>query len=193
MLSNKRALFGGRFQPFHNGHLYAIDSICAKNNYSQIVIGIANPDSLHVIDKVTEAYKNFLPERNPFTYEERFRMITESLKDRFGNSRIFHILPLFPPDLYGMELWENFIGNRDDIVYCIPSISEWEKTLIDRYLRMGLQVEEMAISRWQNISSTDIRERISRGEDTWKKYVPAAVSAIIEELIKKNPSRLRPS
>jgi nicotinamide-nucleotide adenylyltransferase len=61
-----KTLFIGRFQPFHNGHLYVV-----KNNYEKvdtILIGLGSSqygDSLE----------------NPFNETERKRMIDESLKD----------------------------------------------------------------------------------------------------------------
>ena len=60
-----KALFIGRFQPFHIGHLKVI--LEASKKYKKIIIGIGSSQYCNTID-------------NPFTYEERKLMIDESLK-----------------------------------------------------------------------------------------------------------------
>ena len=55
-----RALFIGRFQPFHKGHLKIIQQ--ASETYDQILVGIGSSQYSHTVD-------------NPFTAEERTEMI----------------------------------------------------------------------------------------------------------------------
>jgi len=55
-----KALFIGRFQPFHKGHLLFLKSIYTQ--YDKIIIGIGSSQ-----------YSNSLD--NPFSYDERKMMI----------------------------------------------------------------------------------------------------------------------
>ncbi len=75
-----KALFIGRFQPFHNGHAELIRLISKK--YEEIIIGIGSAQRSHTIE-------------NPFTAAERTAMIKEFLKDEGMKSyQIFEIKDL---------------------------------------------------------------------------------------------------
>ena len=75
-----KALFIGRFQPFHNGHAEQIRLISKK--YEEIIIGIGSVQRSHTIE-------------NPFTAAERTAMIKEFLKDEgIKNYQIFEIRDL---------------------------------------------------------------------------------------------------
>ena len=62
-----RALFIGRFQPFHNAHLADVRDILKKAD--EIVIGIGSSQ-----EKTTKD--------NPFSYNERKAMIKNTLKNK---------------------------------------------------------------------------------------------------------------
>jgi len=66
-----KALFIGRFQPFHKGHAEQIRLIFKK--YEEIIIGIGSAQRSHTI-------------KNPFTAAERAAMIKEFLKDEGINN-----------------------------------------------------------------------------------------------------------
>jgi len=61
-----RALFVGRFQPFHHGHLHAVESILKENDELLLVVGSAQMS--HEPD-------------NPFTAGERIEMINIPIPD----------------------------------------------------------------------------------------------------------------
>ena len=58
----------GRFQPFHLGHLEAIKFALAKVEHLHVGIGSSNKSH---------------EERNPFTADERKKMILSSIDDEF--------------------------------------------------------------------------------------------------------------
>ena len=60
-----KALFIGRFQPFHKGHLKAIKYLF--NKYDGIIIGVGSSQYSNTVE-------------NPFSSDERMLMIRESLK-----------------------------------------------------------------------------------------------------------------
>lgn len=63
----KRALYIGRFQPFHNGHLRAVEFIDENYDYDEIMIVVGNNLSSH-------------EEENPMTLGERIEMIESVFK-----------------------------------------------------------------------------------------------------------------
>ncbi|MEM0194770.1 MAG: adenylyltransferase/cytidyltransferase family protein, partial [Thermoplasmatales archaeon] len=60
-----RPLLIGRFQPFHNGHLWLVDKIVKE--YGSIIIGIGSAQESHTLV-------------NPFTAGERQYMIQKALE-----------------------------------------------------------------------------------------------------------------
>lgn len=64
----KTALYIGRFQPFHNGHLDAIFQLKEKG-FKRIIIGIGSSNEERTL-------------KNPFSFKERFDMIDLCLKNK---------------------------------------------------------------------------------------------------------------
>ncbi len=62
-------VFVGRFQPFHRGHLAVIRAALERSAHVLVLVGSANAAR---------------STRNPFTFEERSRMIVESLRELDG-------------------------------------------------------------------------------------------------------------
>ena len=62
----KRALFIGRFQPFHKGHLEAVKMILKEND--EIIIAVGSAQYSHKLE-------------NPFTAGERITMIRKALEE----------------------------------------------------------------------------------------------------------------
>ncbi|MCJ2533679.1 MAG: nicotinamide-nucleotide adenylyltransferase, partial [Candidatus Thermoplasmatota archaeon] len=84
------ALFIGRFQPFHKGHLRFLQSIC--NQYDEIIIGIGSSQ-----------YRN--TSENPFSHDERKMMIEKSLNAvGVTNYRIVTI-----PDIHNPPKWVSHV------------------------------------------------------------------------------------
>ena len=76
----KKGLILGRFQPFHLGHLELIKSIIDQQIEPVICIGSA---------------QHSYTEENPFTVEERMKMIEEVMKDFNCKYSIFGICLLY--------------------------------------------------------------------------------------------------
>jgi nicotinamide-nucleotide adenylyltransferase len=92
------ALFIGRFQPFHLGHLDAIKQITEQN----IIIGIGSSQYSKTED-------------NPYSFEERKQMIKQALEELNINYTVVAI-----PDIHNEENWVNHIekiANKFDVIY----------------------------------------------------------------------------
>ncbi|MEK7673194.1 MAG: nicotinamide-nucleotide adenylyltransferase [Patescibacteria group bacterium] len=90
----KTALFIGRFQPFHKGHLDAIKTILKKHDKVIICIGSAE--------------KNYLP-LNPLTASERFQVIEASLIEAKIPREQYYILPVI--DINNYTVWVKHVSS----------------------------------------------------------------------------------
>src|ERR1035437_5400882 len=73
----KVGLVIGRFQPFHNGHKYLIKK--ALENVEKIIINIGSA--------------NILNKDNPFTFEQRKKMVEEFIRQEKLEDRVLKIVP----------------------------------------------------------------------------------------------------
>src|SRR2546422_7130483 len=89
-MTDSRALFIGRFQPFHKGHLAMAKRILAKHD--ELIIGIGSAQYSHTGE-------------NPFTAAERFEMIHRALDEE--GIRRYHIIPL--PDTHVHSVWVSHV------------------------------------------------------------------------------------
>jgi len=170
------ALFIGRFQPFHLGHLDVIKQILKKNERVIIVIGSAE--------------KNFLPD-NPFTAGERFQIIDECLREADIPAEKYCIIPVRNVNNYA--LWVNHINCYIPPYNRLFTGSEIVKACYEgKYHRPNEQTkigpEIIQLKRILKISATKIREMILKGGN-WQKLVPPACAKLLTEWNIKN--RLR--
>ena len=163
----KTALFIGRFQPFHKGHLSVIKNIYSK--YNHIIIGIGSAED------------NYLP-KNPFTAGERYEMIRVALATEGFNLSKISIIPV--RNINNYALWVRHIElilPKFDVVYTGSSIV---KNLFDDY---G-QYQIISIKQELEINATQIRQKMFEGKD-WKKFVPKSVFYYLKEI--KNEKRIK--
>ena len=158
---NNASIFIGRFQPFHNGHLFAVKEIINNNNL--ITIAIGSSQLSHQI-------------RNPFTFEERMKMIQKTLEnEKIPNSK-FSIIPL--PDSNSHSEWINQLNSLfpdyDVLFSNDPLTIELTKNLGKISKQINL------LSRWK-YSATEVRDRIYNDQN-WKELVPDPVIEIINDV-----------
>ncbi|MFA6048378.1 MAG: nicotinamide-nucleotide adenylyltransferase [Candidatus Micrarchaeia archaeon] len=153
---SRRALFVGRFQPFHLGHLNCVKKILSENREIVIVVG--------------SAQENFTRE-NPFTVGERMEMVAAALKAEKLDCKAA-IVPV--PDTNESAIWAKRV-----LSYC-PKIdgpaysnNSWTTMLLRRE---GLQVK--ALADYRGIAATEVRRRI-REKQEWKTLVPKAVAEFV--------------
>ncbi len=160
----RKALFVGRFQPFHNGHLKVIRDILKANDRIAIVIGgPAKPD-----------------EKNPFSFGEREGMIKAALKaEGINRYEIYKV-----PDVNDDEKWSSKIKSlgQFEVAY---SRNPWTIRCLKK---AGIPVRQHKFyERYENCGR-EIRNRIADGKQ-WRKLVPAKVYAYIMEI--KGEDRIR--
>ncbi len=154
------ALFLGRFQPFHLGHLFVIEEILKR--FKRIKIGIGSSQLSHT--------KN-----DPFTNEERKQFIQYTLNSVGLNTKyeIFEI-----PDIFNAEKWVDHVTSIIGYFDALFSNSDWVRQLFEK---KGFKVAEILPFKMDELNATRIRQMINNDETGWEQLVPEEV----EELIKK--------
>src|SRR5487761_627630 len=107
-----RGLLVGRFQPFHRGHLRAIQTVRAARPTERLLIGIGSAQESYTI-------------QNPFTAGERFDMIDRALLE--AGIEGISIVPL--PDVNQHALW---------VPYVEGMLPEFERVYTNNPLTRGL-------------------------------------------------------
>ncbi len=157
----KRALFVGRFQPFHYGHLHAIEAILKEADELLIVVGSAQMS--HEPD-------------NPFTAGERLEMIKYAL-DAAGIDRdLYMLIPI--PDAPAHRVWVSQVESqapRFDIVYTNQPLTR--RLLVEA----GYEVKGIKLHERERYEASEIRHRILKNED-WRDLVPPEVYEFVKAI-----------
>lgn len=154
-----KALFIGRFQPFHKGHLKIIQNI--SKEYDEIIIGIGSSQ----YDSTLE---------NPFTANERKKMIKNTLKQ--NDIKNFKILLI--PDIHNPPKWVNHV---------VSIISDFDVVITNNSLtkrlfsEKGYIVKKTFLYDRNKYSGENIRNKIKKNE-TWSELVPEEVYTLIKEV-----------
>ena len=159
------ALFVGRFQPFHLGHLSVIKDILKENDKIIIVIGSAQESRT---------------KKNPFSTEERKEMIERTLKALdIKNYEIF-----CARDFFNDNLWTENIKK-----HCKFDRAYSRNThVLKCFKEGGIKAKLHKLYNRDILSGTEIRKRMLEGKE-WEKLVPEKVAEYLkgikgEEIIK---------
>jgi len=135
-----RALFVGRFQPFHRGHLATVKRILETND--EIIVGIGSAQYSHTGE-------------NPFTAGERYEMIKRAL-DAEG-IHDYHIVPI--PDTHVHSVWVSHVTSlvpRFDAVYTNSDL------VVRLFREHGLKVRHRMLKGgdWESLVPSVVAEYI---------------------------------
>jgi len=157
----KRAIFVGRFQPLHKGHLGVIKNILEK--VDELVIIVGSSQYSHRLD-------------NPFTTGERITMIRKALEEEGIQTPRYWIIPV--PDVHLHMLWVSQIvgySPKFEVVYTNEPLTH------RLFIEGGFKVEPMPFIKRKVYSATEIRKRMLNGEN-WEELVPKSVAHFIKEI-----------
>jgi len=157
----RRAVFVGRFQPFHSGHLEAIKDVLEEIDELVIVIGSAQYS--HNLD-------------DPFTAGERLVMVRKALEQAGIDYARVWIVPV--PDVHLHMMWVSAVEGytpKFDVVYSNEPLTR------RLFMEAGYEVESIRFHKRQVYSSTEVRKRLLNGE-SWEKLVPKSVAEFIKEI-----------
>ncbi|MBU0980528.1 MAG: nicotinamide-nucleotide adenylyltransferase [Nanoarchaeota archaeon] len=146
----KRALFLGRFQPFHNGHLWAVKQTLKEFDEVIIVIGSAQQSNT---------------EDNPLDAKARESMIRQSLKEAGISSFSIHPVDDINSDDEYVSHVESFVPKFDAVFT--------GNQLTEELFGKGYDIRKL--KKYRNLSATKLREMLEQGKDI-SEHVPPAVA-----------------
>ena len=157
----------GRFQPFHLGHLRALQFALSRVDNLWVGLGSSN----RAADK-----------DNPFSVSERRHMILSSVDDRTAQR-----ISLYPiPDLDDHLKWIEMIDTIVPEFGMVFSNDEMTKRL---YARKNLKVASIPFLQRNLLSGTRIRTLIADGRE-WECLVPDGTRKFLRE---RGATRIRSS
>jgi nicotinamide-nucleotide adenylyltransferase len=149
----------GRFQPFHNGHMEVIRKISKESE--TLTIGIGSAQYSHTIN-------------NPFTAGERYRMISNSLKDE-GITNAY-IVPI--EDLNRYSVWVSHVVSMSPPFSVVYSNNTLTRRL---FYEAGYKIRDSPLYNRSEYSGTEVRRRMLSDED-WRSLVPKAVADVMDDI-----------
>ena len=183
MTQNMHFIFSGRFQPFHNDHLFILTKILQDYPDYPIYIGIL----FNVIDTTIQdnefeklSAEHFLPERNPFTPQQRLAMVT-SVAHEYGNGRLFSTL--MPKPSIGSSwklICEMFPCGR---TWIVPSCGEaWDDRKAEFFQQMGDGVKRIKFH--PTTDGKQIRQALASGDYlSVQQSIPSPVWSVMENFL----------
>ncbi len=158
MKQDRIALLIGRFQPFHKGHLHAVKYILSREKFLYIGVGSA-------LESHTK--------RNPFTFAERFIMISSVLKNEGINNDLYYILPI--PDSNIHSTWVSIVESIVPSFQVVYSNDPLTRVLMRE---RGYYVEEIPLYMREVYSGEEFRRRVVENGN-WRELIPEPVYKII--------------
>jgi len=154
-----KALFIGRFQPFHRGHLLLLERLSMQ--YDEIIIGIGSSQYRNTYD-------------NPFSEVERKQMITQSL-DAVGIHK-YRIVAI--PDIHDPPRWVDHVCSIVSDFDVIIANNPFTRKL---FSEKGYLVKGTTFFNRKQYSGKEIRRRMIQ-DDLWTELVPEVVFKIITKI-----------
>ena len=149
----------GRFQPFHLGHFAAIKFALSKVEHLHIGIGSSNISH---------------EERNPFTADERKRMILSSIDDEIRKNLSIHYIP----DVDDHSKWTHHI---DEIIPEYDVVFSNDDFTHELYDKRGKSIISVDLKSRSDLSGTNIRNLILTDQN-WKQFLPSGTVEVLTQI-----------
>jgi nicotinamide-nucleotide adenylyltransferase len=153
------ALFIGRFQPFHFGHLLLLQQLSTE--YDMIIIGVGSSQYHDTAE-------------NPFSEEERKQMIMKSLES--VGIRTYRIVSI--PDIHNPPRWVDHVCSIVPHFDVVVANNPFTRKL---FSEKGYVVKGTSYYDRKRYSGKEIRRRILEDEP-WGDLVPKAVYTVIRQI-----------
>ncbi|MEM0378882.1 MAG: nicotinamide-nucleotide adenylyltransferase [Thermosphaera sp.] len=156
----RRVLMPGRFQPFHNGHYYALKSLL--EDFDEVVLAIGS------------AQEGFTCQ-NPFTAGERLEMIDLLLRSEGLRSRVW-LIPV--PDLRMPLAWTAHVLS---MVPRVEAVASGNPHVLYIYEWAGFKTIKLALHEPFKYNGSRIRRLMLENGD-WESLVPSIIAEHVKSL-----------
>jgi nicotinamide-nucleotide adenylyltransferase len=150
----------GRFQPFHNGHLYLSNQILQECDELIIAIGSAQFNYIY---------------KDPFTAGERVLMIHAALLESKIDLTRCYVIPIVNDE--NNARWLAHLRSMVPSFNILYSGNDFVTNLVSQEIK----IKKPLFSKKNVYNGTNIRKQMARMQN-WKKLVPNAVFRVIEEI-----------
>ncbi len=156
-------LFIGRFQPFHLGHLDAVNQALKKTDMLYIAIG---------------STKNNYRPGNPFTVGERIEMIKTAMDEAKISPQKYLIVPV--PNINNYELWPHHVEQYLPPFEKIFTSSDIVEMLFNNANKNRKKPYDIIkIQKRIDVCSTDVRNAILKNKK-WERMVPNSTAKLLK-------------
>jgi nicotinamide-nucleotide adenylyltransferase len=159
--SNNSALFIGRFQPIHHGHVYVLMNIL--KSYRSVKIGIGSSQLSNTIN-------------DPFTNIERREFVKAVVNKRLISTKRYKIYDI--PDIFNAKKWVEHVVSIVGEFDAIYSNSDWIREL---FQNKGFKVGKKITIFKKKFNSSNVRRLIIKNNKSWKPIVPKEIVELIEK------------
>ena len=153
----------GRFQPFHLGHLEALQFALSKVDKLWLGLGSSNKP---------------IEKNNPFSAEERKKMILSSIDDSMKNKITIYFIPDVDNHVKWIEKIDTIVP-KFDIVFSNDPLTD------HLYSKRTVRVISIPFLKRDQLSGTRIRDLI-KSDQKWDDLVPSGTNHLLENLDAKN-------
>lgn len=160
MKQYKTALFIGRFQPFHNGHLYSLNKCLDIAQSVTVAVGSSQESGT---------------ENNPWDYKKRKRMVCEVVRVLGVEGRIKRICSC--PDNPSDRVWLAELKRRAGHFDVVVSNNDW---VLSIFKDAGYDVYESGLHNRDELEGVKVRKLMRDGDMSWKDRVPKEVVNLFE-------------
>lgn len=162
-----RALYIGRFQPFHNGHYSALKWIL--DQFDEVVLAIGSSQYSHT-------------KENPMTVGERIECIWNQLR---YDGLLNRVIIVSVPDVGIHKQWVSVVEQHCPSFSVVFSNDPLTRLL---FIEEGYNVREIPFFDRDRYEATRIREAIVKGSE-WEYLVPPKIAEYVKK--KKIDERIR--
>lgn len=156
----ERALFIGRFQPFHHGHYYALGKLMKKFDEVVVVIGSS---------------EDCFSSENPFTCGERIEM----LRCCFGRNDLARMIVVPVPDVNDNTVWVDHVLMHIPPIHEVYSNNQLVKLLFSKH---GILVKSIDFHDRGAKEGAYIRKLMGNGDAAWKRHIPKGVVEYLDSI-----------
>ena len=149
----------GRFQPFHLGHLEALQFALSKVDKLWLGLGSSNKP---------------IEKNNPFSADERKKMILSSIDDAMKSKIVIYFIPDVDNHVKWIEQIDTIVPNFDIVFSNDPLTNHL-------YSKRTVQVVSIPFLKRDQLSGTRIRDLI-KSDQKWDTLVPSGTEFILKNL-----------
>jgi cytidyltransferase-like protein len=182
-MSRAIAVWDGRFQPLHIGHIGVIESIVEQFDTDLVVMIIQSSEGMRdgYGEEVNVHHRHA---RNPLTFWERYQLLKLSLSQLSCAPRV-NILGIPRPDLH-WDIAQCFYPSPRFI--CLTDKDEYEKSKALFWSRLGEETRTIDTSAIPKISATAVKQSLKAGRG-WETYLPQSTVEFFKAI--DGPGRFR--